>query len=75
LYPKFKDAWLELYPGRSKSESGTYPSDKPTRRLDRLFYTPETIEVANIKYIGRNKIEGATLPSDHLGVIATIRLK
>jgi len=70
LYPKFKEAWLELY-----SKGGeTYSSSKLHRRYDRVFYTSKTIKINSVYYVGKETIPGGTYPSDHLGVVTKISL-
>jgi endonuclease/exonuclease/phosphatase family metal-dependent hydrolase len=70
LYPKFKEAWLELY----NTGGYTFNSSLPCRRYDRVFYTSNTIKMNQVYYVGKETIPGGTYPSDHLGVVATISL-
>jgi len=70
LYPKFKEAWLELH----NSGGYTFNSSLPCRRYDRAFYTSNTIKVNSINYVGKETILGDTYPSDHLGVVVTVSL-
>jgi len=71
LYPKFKEAWLELY---GKENGGTFSSENPYRRYDRVFYTHQTLKINSVYYVGKDYITGDTMPSDHLGVVTTVSL-
>jgi len=71
LYPKFKEAWLELYPG---NKGYTFSTTSQYRRYDRVFYTPKTIKINTVYYVGKETIPGGSYPSDHLGVVTKFSL-
>lgn len=71
--PPFADAW-QVFKG---SEGGfTFPSNEPKHRIDYvLFSPPEAFEVEEIRTVGDVPNSCGTYLSDHLGLVAILRLK
>ena len=63
---KFDDAWVA---GRADGEGFSYPADKPTKRIDHIFYSARAGARAKKTWV----IE--TLASDHIPVMAEIEIK
>ena len=65
---------LEAFPPqayeRDESLTHTFPSDRPTRRLDYIFYSPDRIEPVDWEVA-----HSAGTASDHLPVVFRFRLK
>jgi endonuclease/exonuclease/phosphatase family metal-dependent hydrolase len=62
----FDDAWIV---SRAKGEGFSYPADKPSKRIDHIFYRPGNRVRAKKAWV----VE--TLASDHVPVMAEIELK
>jgi len=61
----FDDAWAA---SKARGDGFSYPADKPVKRIDHIFYRPETAKVKKVWMV-------TTLSSDHLPVMAEIELK
>ena len=61
----FDDAWLVA---KAKGDGFSYPADKPIKRIDHIFYRPETARAKKSWVV-------TTLASDHLPVMAEVELK
>jgi len=85
---KFLDAWPVLYPndpgltfdtetnGMAKQEYEDQGILEPKRkRLDRCFYTPETIEPISMQLLGTSPYYMDEYISDHYGLLVKLRLK
>ena len=71
LQPFLDDTRLRSAMALSPSESvATFPSDRPTRLLDYIFYTPDRINLVESRIIPEAK-----QASDHLPVIAIVELR
>lgn len=70
--PPFADAWALAHP----DEHGfTFPSHAPQHRIDYVLFTPpDAFTVDDIRLIGDTPDANQTYPSDHLGIIASLRL-
>ncbi len=71
--PPFADAW-QLFKG---NEGGfTFPSHAPRLRIDYVLFTPpEAFVVEDVRLVGDVATVDGLRPSDHLGVVATLRLR
>ncbi len=71
--PPFADAW-QVFNG---AEGGfTFPSHAPKHRIDYvLFSPPEAFEVEEIRTVGDVPDLGGVYPSDHLGLVAVLKVK
>jgi endonuclease/exonuclease/phosphatase family metal-dependent hydrolase len=65
MLTKFADAWIT---SRAKGDGFSYPADKPVKRIDHIFYRAEGLKPGKARVID-------TLASDHVPVIAELRLK
>ena len=62
----FDDAWIV---SRTKGEGFSYPADKPSKRIDHIFYRPGN----GVR--GKKAWVVDTLASDHIPVVAEIEIK
>ena len=62
---QFHDAWIE---SRANGEGLSYPSDKPAKRIDYIFYR------TNDPVRARRSWTVATLASDHVPVVAELEI-
>jgi len=62
----FDDAWIV---SRAKGEGFSYPADKPSKRIDHIFYRPGN------RVRGQKAWVVDTLASDHIPVVAEIEIK
>jgi endonuclease/exonuclease/phosphatase family metal-dependent hydrolase len=62
----FDDAWIV---SRAKGDGFSYPADKPSKRIDHVFYRPANRVRAKKAWV----VE--TLASDHVPVVAEIEIK
>jgi endonuclease/exonuclease/phosphatase family metal-dependent hydrolase len=62
----FDDAWIT---SGAKGDGFSYPADKPSKRIDHIFYRP-----ANGMRAKKARVV-ETLASDHVPVVATIEIK
>lgn len=88
LGPKFKDIWQELHPSEpgltfdtianpmAKEEylSMGKTADKQ-KRLDRLFYSADTITPISIEILGTKPYWKKEFISDHFGIFVKLKLK
>lgn len=71
--PPFTDAWQIV----NGAEGGfTFPSHSPKHRIDYvLFSPPDAFEVEEIRTVGDVPDSCGIYPSDHLGLVAVLKLK
>lgn len=62
----FEDAWIT---SRAKGDGFSYPADKPSKRIDHIFYRPANRIRATKAWV----VE--TLASDHVPVVAEVEIK
>jgi len=73
---KFKEAWpIVKHAYETQLAGATYSSSFPTKRYDRVFFTDKTVEIVHFNRIGKDIVEGGTRPSDHLGIVFTVKRK
>lgn len=72
MNPPFADSWQMA----NSAEGGyTFPSHCPKHRIDYvLFSPPEAFVVEEVRVVGDTPDASGIYPSDHLGVVATLRL-
>jgi hypothetical protein len=88
LDTKFRDIWKELHPNElghtfdtvaNKMAKEEYLSMGRTaekqKRLDRLFYTPNTIEPVSAEIVGTQPYWKEEFISDHFGLFVRLRIK
>jgi hypothetical protein len=88
LGPGFKDAWAELHPDSpgltfdtvanpmAKEEYASMGrAEGKQKRLDRLFYTANTLEPVSMEVIGTEPYWKSEFISDHFGIFVKLRLK
>jgi endonuclease/exonuclease/phosphatase family metal-dependent hydrolase len=63
---QFRDAWIE---SKAMGEGLSYPSDKPIKRIDYIFYRPGDAINASRSWTVN------TLASDHLPVVADFEIR
>ena len=70
--PPLADAWALAHP----DEHGfTFPSHAPQHRIDYvLFAPPDAFVVDDIQLVGDTHDANGTYPSDHLGIVAVLRI-
>ncbi|PYS69885.1 MAG: metallophosphoesterase [Acidobacteria bacterium] len=61
----FDDSWVA---SKAKGDGLSYPADKPIKRIDHIFYRPETARAKKSWVV-------TTLASDHLPVMAELELR
>ncbi|MFN4180095.1 MAG: hypothetical protein ACK4I8_07255, partial [Armatimonadota bacterium] len=71
--PPFADSWQIV----NGAEGGfTFPSHSPKHRIDYvLFSPPDAFDVEEIRTVGDVPDSCGIYPSDHLGLLAVLRLK
>ncbi|GBC98355.1 hypothetical protein HRbin17_00864 [bacterium HR17] len=70
--PPFADAW-QL--GRGDADGFTFPSHAPQHRIDYVLLAPsDAFTVDEIRLVGDAPDADGTYPSDHLGIVAVLRL-
>lgn len=66
MLTEFRDAWIE---SQAKGSGWTYPADKPSKRIDYIFYRPDgTLRAGKAKVI-------ETLASDHVPLVVELELR
>lgn len=71
--PPFADAWQVA---KGEEAGFTFPSSAPKHRIDYvLFSPPDAFTVEEIRVIGDVPDSSGTYPSDHLGLVAVLRLE
>jgi endonuclease/exonuclease/phosphatase family metal-dependent hydrolase len=65
MLTRFDDAWVK---SGAKGNGFSYPADKPIKRIDYIFYRPEGLKAGKARVV-------KTLASDHLPVMAELRVK
>jgi endonuclease/exonuclease/phosphatase family metal-dependent hydrolase len=63
---RFEDAWDA---SRAKGDGFSYPADKPLKRIDHIFYRPDTGVRAKKAWVV------AALASDHVPVVAELEIR
>jgi len=84
---KFRDAWPTLHPGQEGFTFDTQTNtmgrseylsrgivDHKRKRLDRLFYTPETLQPFHMEIMGTKPYKEGEFISDHYGIFVKLRL-
>lgn len=66
MLTKFADAWIG---SRAKGDGFSYPADKPSKRIDYIFYRPSDGVRAKKAWVVK------TLASDHFPVMAELELR
>lgn len=66
MLAKYEDAWIQ---SRAKTNGFTYPADKPSKRIDYIFYRKSDSVRAKKAWVVK------TLASDHLPVMAELEIR